>query len=302
MTRPIFSIIIPCYNYGHLVRRAVLSVVSQPGDDYEVVVINDGSTDDSTEVLVRLAEEYPRKLQVLHQVNCGQSAVRNKGVAVSRGDWLIFLDADDEMAPGALEAYARAAARAPTARLLVGGHFSESGRGRKEEPAYRFGYDSEANFRAYLWKKASLSNGACAIHRSVFQHVRYDEAVRHSEDIAVFAVVLARFHAVGLQLSTAVIHKHPDSMRHDYTAARKVGMSLESVIFDQPGLPSWTQKYRAPYRARRALSLLKLAYTSHEYRDVLRYFRLALSSDWRQALKPGYVRRLLRALAERGFA
>jgi len=91
--RPTFSVIVPLYNKRRAIGRAVRSVLSQSFADFELIVVDDGSTDDSLSVV--WAIEDPR-LTVVEQVNQGPGAARNRGAALARGELLAFLDGDDE--------------------------------------------------------------------------------------------------------------------------------------------------------------------------------------------------------------
>lgn len=106
------SIVIPLYNKGKLVERALGSIVEQNFHDCEVVVVDDGSTDDSAEVVRRYAAVHGLgSLRVIAQANAGVGAARNRGIAEARGEFVTFLDADDEWKPGHLQALAALAAR-----------------------------------------------------------------------------------------------------------------------------------------------------------------------------------------------
>ena len=98
---PTFSIIIPAYNAEAYLQRCLDSIFSQEFDDYEVIVVNDGSTDGSAALL----EEYVSKhhnLQVLTQINQGMATARNRGMEVAQGDYILFVDSDDRLCPNAL--------------------------------------------------------------------------------------------------------------------------------------------------------------------------------------------------------
>jgi glycosyltransferase involved in cell wall biosynthesis len=99
-TTPRVSVVVPLYQKGPYVRRALESVFRQTFEDFEVVVVDDGSTDDASRVLAEIVE--PR-LIVERQEHRGVSAARNRGVALSRGSWVAFLDADDEWLPAFLK-------------------------------------------------------------------------------------------------------------------------------------------------------------------------------------------------------
>jgi len=93
------SILIPCFNAAPWVGRAIESALDQSWPETEVVVLDDGSTDDSLEVIRR----YAPRIRIQQQANSGQNASRNRLTELGRGEWLIYLDADDELAPDCVE-------------------------------------------------------------------------------------------------------------------------------------------------------------------------------------------------------
>ncbi len=102
---PKVSVIIPCYNYARYLPEAVESVARQTFNDFEIIIVDDGSTDNSAEVAARLKDEHPElKMRVIDQSNSGQPAhSRNRGIAEARGEYILCLDADDMMEPSLLE-------------------------------------------------------------------------------------------------------------------------------------------------------------------------------------------------------
>lgn len=96
-----FSVIVPLYNKAPYVEKALQSILSQTFTDYELIVVDDGSTDGSAEVATPLIPS--EKGRMIRQTNAGVSAARNHGVAASQGDYLCFLDADDWWDPTFLE-------------------------------------------------------------------------------------------------------------------------------------------------------------------------------------------------------
>ncbi len=101
-TPPLFSVVIPTHNRANRVLRAISSVLAQTLDDYELIIVDDGSTDSTREVLAPLNSGRCRVLR--NEPNVGVSAARNRGVAAARGELIAFLDDDDEMRPGTLAA------------------------------------------------------------------------------------------------------------------------------------------------------------------------------------------------------
>ncbi|OYV16050.1 MAG: glycosyltransferase, partial [Methylococcaceae bacterium NSP1-1] len=91
LMNPKFSVIIAAYNSGATLSKAIDSVLAQSYAAYEIVIVDDGSTDNTSAV----ARHYEEKIRYFFQKNSGVSSARNKGVELARGDWVAFLDADD---------------------------------------------------------------------------------------------------------------------------------------------------------------------------------------------------------------
>lgn len=114
----LLSIIVPCFNQGQYLGQAIESVLGQGGDDFELVVVDDGSTDDTREV----AESFVDRITLISQENAGLPAARNRGLAAGRGEWVLFLDSDDYLAPDFIEQFRQASSDSPDADLLIGRH------------------------------------------------------------------------------------------------------------------------------------------------------------------------------------
>lgn len=98
-----FSVIIPCYNRSEEVEHAVRSVLNQSFTDFEVIVVDDGSTDNTAEYLNNHFSDS--RLRIVSIAHIGRSGARNCGIETARGKWICFLDSDDEYMPGVLEAF-----------------------------------------------------------------------------------------------------------------------------------------------------------------------------------------------------
>ncbi len=96
---PTVSVVIPCYNGAKFIRETLDSVLAQTVAPIEVLVVDDGSTDDSAAI----AESYALPVRVIRQTNQGESVARNHGIDEARGDWIAFVDADDVWTPNKLE-------------------------------------------------------------------------------------------------------------------------------------------------------------------------------------------------------
>lgn len=113
---PTVSVIIPCYNGAVYLRETLQSAANQTQPPLEVIVVDDGSTDDSAAI----AESFGPPVRVLRQANQGESVARNAGIAAAQGEYLLFLDADDLLEPDALERLAQAVDDVPGGVALMG--------------------------------------------------------------------------------------------------------------------------------------------------------------------------------------
>lgn len=160
------SVIIPTYNNEQYVGKCVQSVLDQEtGISFEVIVVNDGSTDGSRELLERSFGADPR-VRLVHQNNMGHSGARNTGIDLASGDYLMFLDADDNLLPGAV-ARLMATALEKDASIVCGGYTCRLPNGKKlpgmilaDEKISPMG-----RLPGYVWGKVYKA--------SVFDHLRF---------------------------------------------------------------------------------------------------------------------------------
>ncbi len=113
---PLVSVIIPCYNGEAFLKEAIESALAQSYRQVEIIVVDDGSTDRSSEI----AQKFP--VRYIRQQNRGLTASRNLGIRESRGSYIVFLDADDRLRPEAIETGLRVLAQHPECAMAVGDH------------------------------------------------------------------------------------------------------------------------------------------------------------------------------------
>ena len=297
--KPFFSVVIPCYNYGHCVGRAIESALNQSLDcEFDVTVIDDGSSDDSAQVVAGYVERFPERVRYIHQRNSGPAAARNRGIDATEGRYLIFLDADDELTIDALKIFADCIAKAPEAGLIIGGHDSQhdskkaSGKRKYHSPG-QLPSDRIEVFYRYLQNKLGMANGAVAMRRAVFDNIRYNPALRQSEDIPVFAAIFANYPAVTVDQSTAIIYRHEGSLRSNTDWAEKMGFLLVDEIFSHL-LPAECYRYQRWYRSQKGLSLFRMYFLAGKKQQAANYYHQAIRQYPKSIFRWAYLRKYLK--------
>jgi glycosyltransferase involved in cell wall biosynthesis len=164
---PLVSVVIPVFNGERFLREAVQSVLDQQYSPLEIVVVDDGSTDNTAIV----ARDLPEPVRYLHQTNQGPAAARNRGIEQAQGSLIAFADADDLWPAGKLESQLPLLIKDPQIDIVLG---------RIQQvilsEAHEFG---ETAF--------SVNLGSAVIRKSVFERIGlFDETMRYSEDVDWF--------------------------------------------------------------------------------------------------------------------
>ena len=182
------SVIIPTHNRAHLLPRALDSVLNQTKRAEEIVIVDDGSTDDTSDLI---QSNYPEVI-TLHQSNRGVSAARNRGIREASGEWLAFLDSDDEWLADKLERQMAALGEHPETKVC---HTDEIWIrcGRRVNPMKKHAKHGGWIFRKCL-ALCCISPSSVLIHRSVFSDVgQFDESLPACEDYDLWLRVTARY-------------------------------------------------------------------------------------------------------------
>lgn len=296
---PLISVVIPAYNYGHLLPRALDSVLGQWGDDLELIVVDDGSRDDTPAVLAGYAQRYPQ-LRAIRQDNAGAAAARNHGIREAHGRYALLLDADDELVNGALAVLRELVAARPDAGLLLGAQVSvfDDGRERLRLPTPVPAADACQLARRYLLeKRISISHGCSLFRRDLLLRRPYPEGLRTGEDIPVFVHLLVSAPVVTTDAPLARIHKHADSQRHQREGEEQHAQRLIDEVF--ASLPADCAVLRQRYEAQRYLSLFRAALLAGDTPQARRFYHHALRLSPLQSLRWTYARKALRLLVQR---
>lgn len=131
-TNPLVSVVIPCHNAASFIRDALDSALGQNYQHLEVIVVDNGSTDDTLTVLEDYATKFENILTITTEPEPGPSAARNKGLLLAKGSWIQFLDADDLIQPNKISHQIDLIRKNPHASLVVASYFYQFYNGRRE--------------------------------------------------------------------------------------------------------------------------------------------------------------------------
>jgi glycosyltransferase involved in cell wall biosynthesis len=177
VTSPFFSVIIPTYNRADVLPRAIESVLNQTFSDFEIIVVDDGSDDDTKNVVANI---HSTLLCYHYQQNKGVCAARNSGASAAKGEYLIFLDSDDVLAPGALNNFFEAMQQEPD--VVHGNVRIIKHDGSEKIKTSRDPYETGINTNMGIWL-----TGSFCIKREIFLRAGgYDPNISFGENTELF--------------------------------------------------------------------------------------------------------------------
>lgn len=207
-----FGVIIPVYNRQNLIGRAIDSVLQQTRAADEVIVVNDGSTDDTANIL----RSYDDRIKIINQENRGVSAARNVGIKSTNGNWIAFLDSDDAWLPDKLEQAEEYIRNNPEIRIFQSEELWVRN-GRRVNPKQKHQKMNGDIFRASL-PLCIVSPSAVVIHKPLLDEVGlFDESLPVCEDYDLWLRISHRF-SVGLDPRSGIIKYggHADQLSRQY--------------------------------------------------------------------------------------
>lgn len=266
MDEPLVSVVIPSYNYAHFVTGAVESALAQTFPDREVIVVDDGSTDDTRD---RLAP-FEGKIRYLHQENRGLSAARNTGIRAARGALVAFLDSDDLWHPEKLAVQARYLEGHPEVALLASGHLDvhTDEIGRVDWPRVDASREIAAHAVSFEELVVGSRFGSCGVvaRKWCFDEVGFfDETLRSAEDVDMWIRIASRF-PVAKQESPLWVYRHHGTSMHKATARMELNtLKMLAKVFDGPAPSSRSTRLRRKAIAQVTIQLAYGYRDSHAY-------------------------------------
>ncbi len=224
MTSERLSVVIPAFNAARTIRSAVRSTLSQTAPVLEVIVVDDGSTDATAEVVGAIAD--PR-VRLVSRANGGPSAARNTGIAAARGEWVAFLDSDDLWLPRYVETASAALTAAPNPGFAyTDAYVFHSGRGQVKRGSAMDALDppppDRAGFLAALLRRNFVFTSATVPAAVLSAVAGYDESLPLSEEYDLWLrILVAGFDPVWMGGRLAIYRMHPGQTSHQILAMKK---------------------------------------------------------------------------------
>lgn len=240
---PSVSVVFATYNYGHYILAAINSVLAQTYKDYEIIVVDDGSTDDTRGILEQFSELL--NFRYVYQTNQGQSVARNQGVKLAAGKYISFHDADDISNPTKLKKQAAYLDMHPEVGLV------HSGYSKFDEDGNDLGYRNTSKFNGWIYPDILLEwsvligMSSVMVPADVFDVVGgFDPLMLRAQDLDMYRRIAKKypFGVINEPLSKYRVHRANENVELVERATPYFEMYLKKAFEDDPSLNKQFQK------------------------------------------------------------
>jgi glycosyltransferase involved in cell wall biosynthesis len=239
------SALIPTYNCATLLPRAIASAFNQTLAPLEVIVIDDGSTDDTPRVLAELAESYGGRLVVERKPNGGEASARNRALARARGELVAFIDQDDQWHPRKLELQARLLAEDPSLDACFTAYQRVTGTNRETVRLTAWQPKPEFVLRQLMIGSCMTPSTVMLTARAVRSLPAFDESLWLGSDWTYWLELAAAGFRVGYLPDVLVDYeRHGGNMSGDARKISAAALEIFPHLFDHPSLPPSIRQLR----------------------------------------------------------
>ncbi|MFC1739382.1 glycosyltransferase family 2 protein [Planctomycetota bacterium] len=288
----LISAIIPAFNAGRFINRTIDSILTQTYRDYEIIVVDDGSTDDTADIV----KNYGDKVTYIYQDNSGDGAARNTGIAAAKGDWTAFLDHDDEWLPKKLFMQMEVLQRNPTLRWCGSNRYQSDGKRcfpvgnvKAIKKALVNGDYFASFFEAMTKGVCPVITSTMLIRREVFEQVGvFDPSLVRCADLDLWWRIAYRYPEIGyIAELMATVHLNVENIvSTKHRLASKRGPLPDGLIAkhlklaDKQGALEDFKPY-AKKRLRKKLVIAIYHGRKDDVRQAVEYFREYFPWHWR---------------------
>lgn len=264
------SVIIPLYNKEKSIEQTVRSVLTQTFPNFELIIVDDGSTDNSVAIVQQMNDQ---RIRLISQKNLGPSAARNIGVRNANTEWILFLDADDELLPDALKHFSELRQKYDTMDIFdCSSIIQNKGKRRLRENPIEGVIDNP--MKMCFLGKIGPGSGHAMFRRSLLELFPYNEQIRRFEDAEHIIKILPHAEVYSSRKPTFVVNKvfsFASSPREDISEDYAGHLSMKGQSF-------WTKMcvYRAYLENRELYPVeMRRLYPSWYYRyDLLLLYKI----------------------------
>ena len=290
---PLVTVVIPTYNYAKYLGRVLESCMRQTYGRLEIIVIDDGSTDNTEEVARSFGDG---RIAYYRQTNQGVSAARNKGLGLARGDFITFLDADDFLTDDSIEERLAIMLSDDDIHFVISTTYSQDDHGTR---VFRDGFSagdtiSESLSEELLMKRIPFATCAVLVRTSRARKFEFPVGLTNGEDLAYFSKIFFRTRGRFLSKPTAVTWTHADSLRHNIAYLKEQRTGLVEAIFDDPYFEGRLDHMRKAFSANRCFELFRRFHRSGDTGLARKYYKQAISTQPSRLLKVDYLIKFLR--------
>ncbi len=272
---PLVSVIIPAYNQAHYLGEAIRSALSQTNPHLEVLVIDDGSTDATAQVAAQFRDE---RVQYFFQNNAGLPAARNHGLREAQGEWITFLDSDDQFLPEKLALLGQELERDPALGFVAGQAQLMDQHGQRIDRPFETRLSSQP---ADLLLGNPFHVGSVLLRRQWFEQVGFfEESLRSYEDWDYWLrLALAGCPMRVIDQPVSLYRFHTAQMTRNGAQMTNATLAVLSRTFQRADLPeTWQERKGAAY-ANAYLRAAAQAYLHAEFDSGKAYLRAALQQN-----------------------
>jgi len=242
---PFFSVVVPTYNRSEMARDAVHSVLNQDFSDFELIVVDDGSSDNTADVMT----SFSNKLRYHRQINGGVASARNAGISLSSGQYICYLDSDDLWPKNKLSTYKSLIdSRQSPAFIFSDFHKHDISLSQPYKvsntdlfpyildlanPLGGNGFEiSDDQLLELLFRGYPLYPSTFAVRRDVHDHYRWDPGILKSEDFNLVLKISSRYSFTYLHQSLATVRVHGSNKSADFLTKNKINLASMKLYRD----------------------------------------------------------------------
>ena len=276
---PTISVIIPTYNNASVVKEAIQSVLEQTLSDYEIIVVDDGSTDNTREVVRSFSD---KRIRYVYQENRGRSSARNHAIGLAQGEYVAFLDSDDLFMPTKLEKQVACMEKNPNVLLSHTSYIRVNAGGEYIEEVESGTFSGKVY--PEIIRGCPIATPTVMVQRNALgANMRFEESIRIGEDTILWTQLARKSIILGIDEPLAKVRIHGDNAAFD-PRQQIIGLMniIEYTIRRNPDLHFLTR--------RRLLSdiYLNIGFNYLRTRNMVQFLKFLGLAEYMQPLNPPF--------------